>query len=392
VNLEYGAPRCEETQQLVELLEWSFHLPEDRARLWIERAGIDHFRVVRDGGQLIACLLVERTGQFYWGRRVPAAAIAAVATRAEHRGAGAASALLLETLRELVATGSSIALLYPSTRTLYRSVGFEPAGMRYTYQVATGSLRRGERPLLIRTIEPEDEPEIERLYLAGAVQWNGPLERNPYFWERIRRNPLHSVRGFVVGERGHGQGYVYLYEKPGARGSYQYEISVVDVAATTEAAMRRILAFLADHGSMATYAEWPGGPSDQLIQLLPEATYTASLSISHWMVRLVDVASALSHRGYPPGIKAELHLSVKDELLPRNDACFVLEVADGRGKVFPGGEGRLSVGVRGFAPLFTGHQPPVALASLGMLDGPEAELARASAVFAGPAPWMREVF
>jgi predicted acetyltransferase len=104
------------------------------------------------------------------------------------------------------------------------------------------------------------------------------------------------------------------------------------------------------------------------------------------------VAGALSARGYSPAVGAQLHLAVEDDLLPENNGRLVLEVADGQGRAQAGGEGRLRLHVRALAALYTGHLLAHELAALGMLDGSPADLALASAVFAGPRPWTPDMF
>ncbi len=111
-----------------------------------------------------------------------------------------------------------------------------------------------------------------------------------------------------------------------------------------------------------------------------------------WMLRLVDVRAALEARGYPPGLTARLELEVDDDLLAGNRGRITLEVADGRGSVSDGGAGALKAHVRGLAPLYSGHLDAAALAAIGLVDGSAGALATASAIFAGPAPWMMEIF
>jgi len=59
------------------------------------------------------------------------------------------------------------------------------------------------------------------------------------------------------------------------------------------------------------------------------------------MLRVVDVSKALEKRVYPLGIETELHLEVKDNLLPENNGKFVLSVSNGQGEVKKGGLGEL---------------------------------------------------
>ena len=141
----------------------------------------------------------------------------------------------------------------------------------------------------------------------------------------------------------------------------------------------------------STRGRWAPALRGGLAFLLPEQSYTVHRRLN-LMLRIVDVAKALAARGYPPGVSAALHVDVRDEMLPSNDGRFVLEVSDGRGSVRPGGHGRLLMHARGLASLYSGYMTPHELKLADLLDGPDADLALASAVFAGPRPWTPDMF
>ena len=53
---------------------------------------------------------------------------------------------------------------------------------------------------------------------------------------------------------------------------------------------------------------------------------------------------------------------------------------------------RVDPSIRGLAALYTGHLSAFQLQLMGRLDGPESDLDQATAIFAGPAPWMSDRF
>ena len=101
---------------------------------------------------------------------------------------------------------------------------------------------------------------------------------------------------------------------------------------------------------------------------------------------------ALSARGYPAGIDAELHLEVRDDLLPSNNGRFVLTIADRRASVRSGGTGQMRLHVRDLAALYSGYMTPSELQAAGSLEGSDAALATAAQIFAGPRPWTPDMF
>jgi predicted acetyltransferase len=131
-----------------------------------------------------------------------------------------------------------------------------------------------------------------------------------------------------------------------------------------------------------------------LIHLLPEVG-AAIASWEQWMVRIVDVTGALTARGWPSGTGTGLTLNVTDPLLGGNGGRYRLEVADGAADVERLGEtgaADLSLGVDALATLYTGHLTPQAMANLGLIEASAAGLATAAALFAGPRPWLSDMF
>jgi predicted acetyltransferase len=168
------------------------------------------------------------------------------------------------------------------------------------------------------------------------------------------------------------------------------ELAVQDLVFLTPRAGRRILAFLAEFGTMGDDAVFAAGPSHPLLMMLGLQKYKLEFNY-YWMLRVLDAAKALEGRGYPAGVRAEVHLEVEDEVLPANSGRWLLKVEDGRGRVARGGFGRVRTSARGLAAMYTGHMAPAALAMAGMAMGEESALREAGLVF-GAMPWMTDFF
>jgi len=151
------------------------------------------------------------------------------------------------------------------------------------------------------------------------------------------------------------------------------------------------MALLGDHRSVSKSTVWIGGATDALQLHLDEQEATIDKRWE-WMVRIVDAGRAIAERGFPLDVHAEVHLTIDDDVLPRNAGRFVLSVADGRGELRPGGTGRLRTHVRGLAAVYTSHLTAHEAARAGLMGGTDDDLARLSACFAGPAPWMSDFF
>jgi predicted acetyltransferase len=292
-------------------------------------------------------------------------------------------------VEELSSKGVALSGLYPTTRRLYRSVGYEPAG---TYSEIAISMRdlAGERsPLPVRNLGPDDEAGVRALYRERAIGRSGHLDRGGYSWHRILEPREGNARGFVVGEPGALEGYAIFYEKPTAT-RLHYDLVVTDLVASTERAYRALLSLLGQHGTLGESVVLHTGPGDPVVQLLPDGHFNSG-GVHHWMTRVVDVAAALSTRGYG-AIEAQLEIEVRDDLLGRNAGRWVLSIRGGRATVERGGGGKLTLDVRGLAPLYTGHASARDLATLGLLRGDGATLSAADLVFGSRAPWMPDFF
>ena len=96
------------------------------------RAIADEVRVVQRDGELVGAAVLIPMGQHFLGARVPILGVAGVLVPPAARGLGVARHLMVEILREAGARGAPLVTLYASTVPLYRSVGFERAGTRWT--------------------------------------------------------------------------------------------------------------------------------------------------------------------------------------------------------------------------------------------------------------------
>jgi predicted acetyltransferase len=379
-----------ELDSLASLTAASFAISLELARPWIA-SNVAHARVIRRSGSVVGGLLFLPMGQFFGGQRVSMTGVAGVGVAPAERGQGTATRLMHEAVRELKQSGSALSVLFPATVPLYRRAGYEIAGGLYRICLTARGLGVAERSLTMRPIERTDTRAIERIYRKQAVQRAGWLDRSPYIWSRVQQSPKGgSTYGFLVeGERG-PEGYVfYRHEPVGTQTGFH--LWLTDLAASTGAAARRLLAFLADHGAQARNVTWYSGVDDPFLAHLPERGHEIALH-EPWMLRLVDVARALTERGYPQHVELRLELDVGDDLVPENRGRFRVDIAGGVAEVKRGGRGLLALDGRALAALYTGHASPQQLALAGRLTGPDNALTRAAVAFAGPPPSLPDFF
>lgn len=388
-QFEYRSLPQEDAKQLGLILGQCFNSPPDSEDTYLERIGVGNFRSIYRSGVLAGGLATIPMGQWWGGQRVPMTGLAAVGISPEHRGSGAAIALLQHTLQELHANGVSLSALYPATQRLYRKAGYEQGGTFCVWSIETGAIQVQERLLPWRSVALSDPTVFHDLYQQQAKQHNGHLDRHPTIWQEIvKAGDREGLYAYTLGTVDEPQGYVIFSQKSSEGGGI---LRLRDWVVLSSAAGRAFWTFLADHRSTVDQVRWRGAAIDSLTLFLPEQSAQFK-RIERWMLRIIQVKSALEKRGYPPDLQTELHLDIQDDMLPENNGTFVLSVAHGRGEVSPGGRGDLRLGIRGLAPLYSGLFSPTQLQRVGYLDGSDAVLAIATQIFAGSPPWIADFF
>jgi predicted acetyltransferase len=379
----------DEVRRLRDILSEAFVCPTERSQAYLESAGPETVRVVRLEGDVAGGLVVLPKGQWFGGRSVPMAGVAAVAVAPEHRARGAATTLLRAVLEEQREAGTPISALYPATVALYRRVGYELAGVQSQLALPAKAIDVRDRELSVRVAGEEDEQAVRGVYRDWARGINGQLDRSEFNWQRVHNHRGDRTQGYLFCGEGGVEGYAFVL----TRGDHPpaWHVRMQDAAATTPPAARRIWSFLADFRTIRDEVHLCSSPTDPLLMHLAEVPYRVVRNL-RWMLRLVDVENALAVRGYPAGVSGELHLDVRDEVLPANHGRVVLQVTDGAGHVQAGGRGSFRVDVRGLAALYTGYLGPQELILAGLADAGQADCALAGSIFAGALPWMRDEF
>lgn len=380
---------AEDVQQLGNILEQCFISPSDETEPYFNRIGRENLRVIRQDEQVAGGLATIPMSQWWGGQCVPMTGIAGVGIAPEYRGTGAALALIQHTVKELYAKGVPISVLYPATQILYRKAGYEQGGTFCGWEVPTQTIQVREQPLRMKSVVTSNHEVFHDLYEKQAKLNNGNLDRNQAIWEQvILPAEKETLYAYIIGSADQPQGYIIFSQH---REDGDDLIQVRDWVVPTAAAAQSFWCFIANHRSKIDKVRWRGSVIDPLSLLLPEQTAKVIFT-DRWMLRMIDVGKALSKRGYPSEIQAELHLEVRDDLLAENNGRFILSVANGRGEVTSGGNGELKLDIKGLAPLYTGLFTPHQLLIAGKLDATETALLAATQIFAGASPWMADFF
>ena len=395
-----------ELARFLDICSLALHFPRDLADRFATITGREAFRVVRAnsaGHPIVGGLAIHDMGQFFGGKSVRMGGIGAVGIAPEFRASRAATQMMTLVLRDMRDSGFTVSSLYPATVPLYRRAGYELAGSRYEITIPIRQMRLAEAAgdLRIERIEGGDRDRIVEFYTGAARHTPGLLDRREFSWKRVYEPRGERAQGYkVVNAAGAIEGYAFLLQKDAPHAHAQsplFHLVINDVQFATPAAGMRLLELVRQHQSVCDTAMLYGSPDHPLLALIAERIFAARHQF-HWMLRILDVRKALEARGWNACVRGEVAFDVRDDVLAENNAKVTLSVAAGKADAKSGGAGDAIIDIRGLAALYTGHLSPLDLVSWGRLQiadhvrDPQGMLETLAGLFAGPRPWLGDMF
>ena len=387
VALVYGKPTRAQAEVLVNMAGQAFAFDPAQWLGSLGEDGWDNMRTLSDQQGVAAGLVIHAVGQWFGGRRLASHAITALVAAAHARRQKVGRTLTLHVLREMREAKVPLSVLFVSTPTFYRQLGYEPAGVAQSWRTPTHHLPSDTLGAQFVPFTAEQQEPARELYRRFASDRSGLLDRNPHFW-RMQFSPYDGSRRYAyrIDFSGSPEGYVcFQHARP------EDTLIVQEAIATTSRAAQAALALVSHHKSIAEWVVFPDGPQGPLHKLISGNQARPEATSKEWLLRLTDVPAALAQRGYPP-LDAELQLDVADESMPENAGRYVLRLSAGTPHVTSGGEGRIRLDVRALAAIFTGFCHPKEMQAAGLLQAEPDDLARLGAVFAGPGPFLLDTF
>jgi predicted acetyltransferase len=304
-----------------------------------------------------------------WGRSpVGCGGVSGVVVRPEDRGRGVAKRLLAESFERMRSRGEVIAALFPTTATLYRSVGFEIAGAHEWRKVPLSLIPSTGKDLSWRRVE-FDDPAIRTLHEQMSGSLDGWIATDDVWWRRLAHGfgaQRSKNRYAYVGARDGTDvsAVIYRYDKSDDR---LYELGVDLLAGVDPAAVASALGFLASNGTTAGHLTTTL-PRDVLTLHVPNVQHTTVTDEWPWMLRLVDVAGAFEQRRWPSSVAGRVEFDIEDVSIPANAGRYVVEFEGGSAQASPGGSGGVHVDVTDLAAIYAGNDIHLRRAA-GLLEG-----------------------
>ncbi len=282
---------------------------------------------VFDGDHMAGCGKARGFEQAWHGRLVPMAGMAGITVLPEFRGRGVGTRLMRGLAEESVARGETISALYPATVPVYRHLGWELVGSQSRYALPAGHLRTLGGDTRLRRVVAEDIPDLRETCATALRQGraSGPLLWAESEWrQRVSDPETFSYRA---------DDGVVVY---GWHGS---DLLVHFLWGATESTLRSLWAVVGSGSSVAKTVHAYLSPEDPLFWLLPEEA-GHEVEQQGWMLRILDVAAALSARGYPVGIDGGFTFTVDDGQGEAGAGTYRLDVGGGEGTVERAPEGQ----------------------------------------------------
>ena len=383
-QLTYAPIEKKESEELWEIIYQSLHRHAQPG--WNEHIGYERFRAVKRKEKILGGMGIIDMGQWFGGKIVRTGAVTSVGVAPEGRGLGVASFLVKESLSEMYESGIPVSTLLPSSTRVYRSFGYERSGVKITYESKVQDMKVGKNKLDIIEITPSDREETYLLYNQRAKLNNGNLDRGSVLWDLILESKGRKIFHYIVKNENEIVGYVNFQQARSAN-----HIRVRDMVALNSEAVKKLLNFFYDHRTVIDTISW-NGPANDPIQLLMEEQKVEVADTRDWMLRIVDIKKALESRGYVKDIELSLTLNYEDSILPQNSGAWDINIYDGKCEVNKSNLNGITLGPRGLAPLYTSYLNAYDIKNIGLLEGSDKDLSKASIIFSGPKPWFSDQF
>ena len=327
----------------------------------------DRFSCVYDGDRLVAMARARPFAQWFGRRAVPCGGVSSVMIATDHRGRGLARAVMAHALDAMAERGEPISSLFPTTATLYRSLGYEIGGTYRVQRVPIAELPASDGSL---TWEPAafDAVEVRSVANRAGIDHDGWLVRGEvdYAWLEHNRRHRATSGDVFVGRRDGAPVAAAAVSYTSTPTDEVFELTADLVTGVDHHALGEALAFLARHGTAAGQADVKL-PTHVLVADLAHPQRLGHVWGKPWMTRIVDVPGALAARGWSPVVGTTIDLEITDDGRTGNAGRWRLTITEGTATVEAGGDGTATLDIRDLASWYTGATPATGLARRGHL-------------------------
>jgi predicted acetyltransferase len=337
------------------------------------------------------------------GKAIAMGGITSIGTLPEFRRQGLSRKLMTQALADMHEKGQSIASLWASQAAIYQRYQFAMTTVRRSYSIDTVDLifndSRDTDCKVRRVALPDDFDTIKSVYIEFIKDRFCYLHRSRALWHHnmledvAADGPTRIAVSYDSARK--PVGYVIYTLRSGKvdHEARSQEIKVREIIWHTIDACRSLWQFLGAHDLVGRIV-WHDAPADDPAhELLAEPRLLHARDTEGAWFRIVDVAGALSSRGY--AAEGSLKIGIEDDqLTPWNTGTYELKVSDGAGEVTKGTTGAdIRMSLKTLTSLYTGFRSAGDLSNWGLLTGDEQSIALAGQLFsARGAPHLPDNF
>jgi predicted acetyltransferase len=300
--------------------------------------------------------------------------IGQVATLAEERNKGYASALMRDTLRELRRRGLCTSALFPFSFSYYRKFGYELGGNHCQFWSRPANIPAFRERQHCRAANGDgDLALIGQLYERHSRVRSCAVVRTPDRWAKLLNGNGKSA---VLYDQGNARGYLIYSDEIDYHGARV--LRVQELVSTDPESARGLVGYLA--GFEGDSVEWSTTAADlagvgllSTVAPLREGYKPRGIATVRPMFqfRVVDVLDAVKARSPDwKWLEGELSLVVRDEINAENGTPVAIGCKDGTVQIMRGHrtEYCLEADIRFFSQLFCGYLTPTEAASQGLVQ------------------------
>lgn len=367
--------------------------PIEPARL--DQPGRTTFGAFVDG-RLVAKAVDRVFDSYFGGAALPTAGIAGVTVAAEARGQGALGPVMTALLRAAKERGAVVSGLFPTAPRIYRRLGYEVVTGLDTVEVPTHVLGLVPRPsdVTTRRASAADFDAVRAVYDAWAGAQNGPLSRRGVSFPASAEEFLASFTGVTLAVDRKGDVCGYASWERGQGFGEEAVLTIWDLLATTADGYRALLGTIGSFASVTHRTTLRTSGLDPVRLFLPSTHWRMTRSMPY-MIKVIDVLTAVASRRYPPGLTAQLNFWLAGDVLEENNAAYAVSIAGGRVSctIADGVQLDRVLTPHGLALLYAGAQSCANLRFSGHLTGGDVTEDLAwDAAFGGRQPHIRDFY
>ena len=326
------------------------------------------------------------------GRAMAMAGVTIVGTMPEYRRQGLLRRIVEQSFRDMKDRGQTVAALWASQAAIYQRYGYSLCAVQRRYEVDTVDmtlLAEAAAGYEVRREAAADAmPILKDLYRSFIADRTLYLHRSTPLWQggvladREGEGPTH----IAICRNGSGNpvGYVVytLREAKVDHPARGQEIQIRDLVWLDIDACRALWSFVGRHDLVGRVV-WPTAPADDPAwELFSEPRMLNAQDKEGVYFRIVDVAGALSQRGYSADGEIVIGIS-PDRESPWNEGNWQLSVANGEAEVRATTDpAEVQFSIKSLSSAFSGFRRVSQLSAWGLVTGETAAIARADTLFA----------